>query len=307
MRGLLGWMLFTFPEEFPEGAKSVRSMRLAFPSPPKARRRARSSTCSGSRRRAIAAPRTSSSRSARSSPPPSSPHGDAGEDEARERRPAVRARASRHAAAAAEQRYGSARVPSLAGGGRAQEGCRGTSTWGSSSGWKTKSRRGGTRAGREQTRRWRGACSGFSSSASCRACRTGNARSASWRSGARCSKNTRRMVAPRETLRRGNEASTTRARHRAERFVEILAPRSRSARSDRPGSTCARTRRGGLRLPLGHQARPRGQNRPKLRRAAADGPRALAVRRLGGVDRAQTRAPGAATRQPVHRAKRRLP
>lgn len=35
VRGLLGWMLFTFPEEFPEGAKSVRSMRLAFPSPAK--------------------------------------------------------------------------------------------------------------------------------------------------------------------------------------------------------------------------------------------------------------------------------
>ena len=35
VRGLLGWMLFTFPEEFSEGAKSVRSMRLAFPSPAK--------------------------------------------------------------------------------------------------------------------------------------------------------------------------------------------------------------------------------------------------------------------------------
>ena len=35
VRGLLGWMLFTFPEEFPEGARSVRSMRLAFPSPAK--------------------------------------------------------------------------------------------------------------------------------------------------------------------------------------------------------------------------------------------------------------------------------
>ena len=126
----------------------------------------------------------------------------------------------------------------------ARSGCRGTSTWGSSSGWKTKSRRGGTRAGREQTRRWRGACSGFSSSASCRACRTGNARSASWRSGARCSKNTRRMVAPRETLRRGNEASTTRARHRAEAIPWKSSRLVRgAARGDRPGSTCARTRR----------------------------------------------------------------
>jgi hypothetical protein len=35
VRGLLGWMLFTIPEEFSEGAKSVRSMRLAFPSPAK--------------------------------------------------------------------------------------------------------------------------------------------------------------------------------------------------------------------------------------------------------------------------------
>jgi hypothetical protein len=34
IRGLLGWMLLTFPEEFPEGsdASNVRSMRVAFPS-----------------------------------------------------------------------------------------------------------------------------------------------------------------------------------------------------------------------------------------------------------------------------------
>ena len=35
IRGLLGWMLATFPEEFPEGAASATSMRLAFPSPAK--------------------------------------------------------------------------------------------------------------------------------------------------------------------------------------------------------------------------------------------------------------------------------
>ena len=35
IRGLLGWMLVTFPEEFPEGVASAKSMRLAFPSPAK--------------------------------------------------------------------------------------------------------------------------------------------------------------------------------------------------------------------------------------------------------------------------------
>ena len=121
VRGLLGWMLFTFPEEFPRrreersfdaprvslprqklGGARVRAPAVALGDAPlRPRVRARRAP-RVRRRRQVPARRRGGGRGAR-------------------RRPAVRARASRHAAAAAEQGCGSARVPSLAGGGRAQE------------------------------------------------------------------------------------------------------------------------------------------------------------------------------------------
>ena len=297
--GLLGWML-TLPEEFPQGAKSVRSMRLAFPP-------AKSSAARAFEHPqwldAPLRPRARARRARAFVAAAKFLHGDAGEDEARDADRRTRACLSSRSCGA-EQGCGSARVPSPLRRTCARSGCRGTSTWGSSSGWKTKSRRGGTRG--DENRRGGGVEPAAVSRLRRLVVRAGPA-THDPRAGDRAHAVQRtqggwwhrekRFVAG--TKRALHALVTERRRFRGNPRASF-AERRGAIDLDRPAHG---RDGGGLRLPLGHQARPRGlQNRPKLRRAAADGPRALAVRRLGGVDRAQTRAPGAATRQPVHRA-----